>query len=68
MNPVLFCKECRQLLAGARLEGYVIVGLYDLDNVKAYPIGYDVIRDYCVSVNDRKDGKVDICVTGLLDF
>lgn len=68
INPAHFCRECRLLLAGAGLEGYVIVDLYDPDNVKAYPIQYDVIRDYRVSVNDRKDGTRNVCVTGLLDF
>lgn len=68
MNPAHFCKECRQLLAGAGLEGYVIVDLYDLDNVQAYPIRDKVIRDYRISVNDRKDGSMDVCITGLLEY
>lgn len=68
MNPAHFCKACRLLLAGAGLEGYVIVDLYDLDNIKAYPIRYDVIRDYRVSVSNRKDGTRNVCVTGLLEY
>lgn len=68
MNPAHFCKECRQLLAGAGLEGYVIVDLYDLDNVQAYPIRDKVIRDYRISVNDRKDDGMDVCITGLLEY
>ncbi len=68
MNPAHFCKECRQLLARAGLEGYVIVDLYDLDNVQAYPLRDEVIRDYRVSVDNRKDGSLEICVTGLLEY
>ena len=68
MNPTLFCKDCRQFLARAGLEGYVIVDLHDLDNVQAYPLRGEVIRDYRISVNNRKDGSVDVCVTGLLEY
>lgn len=68
MDPALFCQECRQLLAGAGLDGYVIVDLHDLDHVRAYPVRDEVIRDYRISVDDRKDGKLDVCVKGLLDF
>lgn len=66
MNPALFCKKCRQLLAWAGLEGYVIVDLYDLGHIQAYPLRDTVIRDYRVSVTDRKDGGMDVCVAGLL--
>jgi len=69
MNPALFCMECRQLLAGAGLEGYVIVDLYDPATIQAYPIREDkecFIRDYRVSVTSRKGASADLCVTGLL--
>lgn len=68
MNPVLFCRECRQLLAEAGLEGYVIVDLHDLNSIQAYPVqreGIKVIREYRVSVSSR-NGILDVCVTGLL--
>lgn len=68
MNPAHFCKECRQLLARAGLEGYVFVDLYDQNNVQAYPLRYEIIRDYRISVTNRKDGTRNVCVTGLLDF
>lgn len=66
LNPALYCKECRELLAGAGLEGYVIVDLYDRDSVQAYPIRDVVIRDYRISVSGQKDGRRNVCVTGLL--
>lgn len=69
INPALFCKECRQLLAGAGLDGYVIADLYDLDNIQAYSIqsGMNkVIRDYQVSVTSRQGATLDVCVAGLL--
>ena len=69
MNPALYCMECRQLLAGAGLEGYVIVDLHDPTTIQAYPIRKDTncfIRDYRVSVTSRKGASADLCVTGLL--
>ena len=68
MDPALFCKTCRQLLAGAGLEGYVVVDLYDRDHIQAYPIRDEMIRDYRISTMDRKDGTSNVCVTGLLEF
>lgn len=67
MDPVHFCKACRRLLVGAGLEGYVVVDLYDRDNVRAYPLRDEIIRDYRISVDDRKDGS-EVCVTGLWEF
>lgn len=70
MNPANFCKKCRLLLAGAGLEGYVILDLYDLDNKLAYSTrrgGHEVIRDYRVSVDSGKDGGLEVRVTGLLE-
>lgn len=68
MNPAHFCKECRQLLAGAGLEGYVIVDLYGRDPVRAYPIRDEMIRDYRISITERNDGTSNVCVTGLLEY
>lgn len=69
MNPALFCNRCRQLLAIAGLDGYVVVDLYNLDNVRAYPVQKgrsEVIRDYRISVSSRNGGFLDVYVTGLL--
>lgn len=69
INPAFFCTACRQLLAGAGLDGYVIADLHDLDNIQAHSIqrGMDkVIRDYRVSVTGRQGAALDVCVTGLL--
>lgn len=68
MNPAHFCKECRLLLAGAGLEGYVIVDLYGRDPVRAYPIRDEMIRDYRISITERSDGTSNVCVTGLLEY
>lgn len=67
MDPALFCKACRLLLAGAGLEGYVIVDLYDRDHIRAYPIRGETIRDYRISTDSRKGGATDLYVTGLLE-
>ena len=67
MDPALFCRECRQLLAGAGLEGYVIVDLYDLDHIRAYPIRSGIIRGYRISTHSCRGGDTELCVTGLLE-
>lgn len=67
MNPALFCRECRQLLAEVGIEGYVIVDLYDPDHIQAYPLQDQVIRDYRISVTDGTNGALESCVTGLLE-
>lgn len=64
MNPALFCKECRQLLAGAGLAGYVVLDLYDLERVQAYPVRDKVIRDYRVSVTGGRRTTMNVCVAG----
>lgn len=66
MNPAHFCWRCRRILAKAESTGYVIVDLYDLDYIRAYPIRDTVIRDYRISVRERGDGVLDLRVTGLL--
>jgi len=70
MNPGCFCRECRELLAGAGVEGYILVDLYDIDHIKAYSIqkgAVYTIRDYEAAVTyDRKNEELNIEVQGLL--
>lgn len=68
INPALFCKECRQLLAGAGLEGYVILDLYDRDHMQAYPLRDETIRDYRITIHSGTNGSVELCVTGMLEY
>lgn len=68
INPARFCPNCRMLLAGAGLKGYVILDLYDLDHVRAYPVckgEREVIRDYRVTVERGPIGW-EMRVVGLL--
>lgn len=67
MDPALFCRECRRLLAGASLEGYAVLDLYDPDHIRAYPIRAGTIRDYRISVRSRGGGETELYVTGLLN-
>ena len=67
MDPALFCRECRRLLAGAGLEGYAVLDLYDPDHIRAYPIRAGTIRDYRISVRSRGGGETELDVTGLLN-
>lgn len=70
MNPGHFCRECRELLAGAGIKGFVLVDLYDIGHIKAYSVQNGevyTIRDYVVSVaQDRKSNELDVDVRGLL--
>ncbi len=70
MNPGHFCQRCRELLAGAGIKGYLLVDLYDLDHIKAYPVHEGevyTIRDYVVSMTyNGKSEKLDVDVRGLL--
>lgn len=68
MDPALFCGKCRKLLAGAGLEGYVIVDLYDREYIRAYPIRGEIIRNYRISTRSRKGVGIDLCVTGSLAY
>lgn len=67
MDPAHFCKKCRQLLAGAGLEGYAVLDLSDRGHIRAYPIRDELIRDYRISVDSRQGGETGLCVTGLLE-
>lgn len=72
MDASLFCYKCRAIIAAAASEGYVLLDLYDVNNVVAYPVTAGdnyTIRDYEVSVTEskeRKRGSLDIEVQGLL--
>ena len=69
MDPAHFCKECRLFLAGAGLEGYVIIDLHDPKHRLAYPLwkgGREVIRDYRVCVEGRQGVGSKVTVEGLL--
>lgn len=66
INMSLFCKGCRLLLHQTWLDGYAIVDLYDLDDVRVYPVQNNTIRDYCISVTKGKEGTLRVYVEGLL--
>lgn len=71
MDPAHFCGPCRQLLAVAGLEGYVLVDLYDLNHIQTYPIPYqgtEIIRDYRISVSNRQKNGLTLHVTGLSEM
>lgn len=53
MDPVHYCRNCRAILARAATTGYVLLDLYHLDKIAAYPIEEGAeynIRIYTVSV------------------
>ena len=70
LNPALFCHDCRALLAETASEGYVLLDMYDLENIQAFVIedGKEhTIRDYTVSIHkDKKNGGLSVEVTGHL--
>lgn len=70
IDPAHFCRGCRALLTGISAEGYVLLDLYDLNEITPYPVvdgARYIIRDYAVSISEREDsGGLDVHVTGLL--
>ena len=53
MDPEHYCRNCRAILARAATTGYVLLDLYHLDEIEAYPIQEGAeynIRIYSVSV------------------
>jgi len=70
MNPGHFCRECREILAGTGIKGYLLIDLYDIDHIKAYSVRNGevyTIRDYVVSVTQNRQFKeLDVDVRGLL--
>lgn len=70
MDPAVFCRDCRALLAAAATEGYLLLDLYEEDGITLYPIADGaqyVIRDYAVSVSGREGaGELEVNVAGLL--
>ena len=58
LDPAHFCHSCRALLVETAREGYALLDLYDLENIRAYAIEKGAeyaIRDYTVSVYKNKD-------------
>ena len=48
-----FCRACRAILAPAASEGFALLDLFDLEDIKAYAVveGAEyTIRDYAVKV------------------
>lgn len=66
INMTLFCEDCRLLLYKAWLDGYAVVDLYDLDDVRVYPIQNHTIRDYRVAVTGGQRDTLRVRVKGLL--
>mgnify|MGYP001053180403 FL=1 len=70
IDPALFCRDCRALLADTATEGYILADLYNLRDMKVYAIKDNVkytIRDYDISISTRTEtGGLSINVTGLL--
>ena len=66
--PALFCHDCRALLADTATEGYVLLDMYDLENIQAFVIANGAehtIRDYTVSIyKDKENGGLEVGVTG----
>ena len=69
-TPALFCHDCRALLAETSSEGYVLLDMYDLENIQAFAVEKGAeytIRDYTVSVyKDKETRSLKVEVTGHL--
>ena len=66
-----FCHDCRALLAETVSEGYVLLELYNLEDIRAFAIENGAeytICDYTVSIykgkcNNQKKGRIGIANT-----
>lgn len=70
MDPVYYCRSCRAILARVATTDYVLLDLYYLDKIKAYPIEEGskyTIRNYSVSVaHDPKSNSLIVANTGYI--
>ena len=70
IDPALFCRDCRALLADTTTEGYILEDLYNLSDITTYAIkdgAKYTIRDYDISISTQEEpGGLSIHVTGLL--
>ena len=70
IDPAVFCRDCRALLADTATEGYILADLYNLRDMKVYAIKDNVkytIRDYDISISVQEEPRgLSIYVTGLL--
>lgn len=70
MGDRLFCSDCEAILTEIAVEGYVLLDLYDLDSISAYPISDGAeyaIRCYTVSVDSESPtGHTVLQTTGHL--
>lgn len=65
-----FCENCRSLLMETAVRGYILLDLYDLEQIQTYSIldgAHYIIRDYSVDIcgTEEPDGLL-IKVTGNL--
>lgn len=78
IDPKLFCHDCRarigEAIDGAALytTGYVLADLYDLNNIRIYPIEEDAkynIQGYTVEISkDKKTKELVVSVTGYFNL
>ena len=71
INPTHFCYNCRRLLADTDKKGYVLVDLYDPDNITVYKI-WDgakyTIRGYLVTAHKNENRNFIVEIHGLLNL
>lgn len=71
IDPTKYCYNCRRILADVNREGYVLVDLYDPDNIAVYKI-WDgakyIIRDYLVTSHHNKNKDFIVEAHGLLNL
>ena len=63
MDMKYFCRDCRALLAQTASEGFVLLDLFDVEEIKAYAViegAEHTIRDYAVAVywDDEVDSLI----------
>lgn len=70
IDPAHYCHDCRALLTETAMEGYILLDLYDLGDIRAFAVknGEEyTIRDYTVSIyKDKENGGLTIETVGHL--
>ena len=69
IQPEHYCYECRRLLSTIDKKGYVIVDLYDDENISAFKVydgGKYTIRDYIVTIHKDENRRLVVEAHGFI--
>ena len=72
IQRALYCKDCYELLSSVSKKGYLLLDLYDLENIQVYSIeSGDVHSVRCFEISviwDAKNNDTNVDVCGTLEI